>query len=241
MQLFGMQVLMLGIVFFSYVYCRYLEDFETAQNVAFALGLVGGSCFLASTVFGYFGSNAMGASFLTLPASHLEKWLCGVLTCLVYVAVFLLFFYWMDMAFVASYHRSLDPNRPFYKELYESVQPFQFNGFAAKNMVVMFLNFAGAMLLGSLYFNKSSFIRVALLICGFGLGAYLLNLWVAKAMMNQVENALPYFVVWINVHDQTGRVDLPAYATDVISFLTWFGIPATLWLLAYVRLREKEF
>jgi len=242
MQLVGLSALSLSVVFFSYVIVKSLAGFEEAQDTAYILGLIGGGCFLASFVFGYFSSNAMGSSFLTLPASHFEKWLCAVLiTGVLYVLMFLLFFRFIDTVFVGIYHRSLDPNGPFYKQLYEGVQLFPYDGFVANKAAIMFVNFAGAMLVGCLYFNKVSFIKVALLIAAFWFGSYLINLMIAKAMITNVENAMPYFLVWIKVHTEEGRIELPASVMQVVKILIQFIIPSILWILAFIRLKEKEF
>jgi hypothetical protein len=242
MQLLGLSALSLAVVFFTYVLVKSLVGFEQAQVISYILGLVGGGCFLASFVFGYFSSNAMGASFLTLPASHFEKWLSAVLiTGVFYVLLFLLFFRLIDTVFVSIYHHSLDVNGPFYKQLYEQVQLFPYDGFVAVKSAIMFVNFAGAMLVGCLYFNKVSFIKVALLIAAFWLGAYTVNLIIAKAMFQNVENAMPYFLVWINVDTQQGKVELPSNIMQMVKLLIQYIIPLSLWLLAFLRLREKEF
>ena len=242
MQLLGLSLLSLSVVFLSYVIGKTLMGFEEGQNLSFILGLIGGGCFLASFVYGYFSSNAMGSSFLTLPASHFEKWLCGVLiTGVLYVLLFLLFFHFIDTLFVGIYRNSLDTNSPFYKELYDQVQVMPLTGFVASKVFFMFINFAGAMLVGSLYFNKVSFIKVALLICAFWFSSYLLNMVIARAMMKNVGNALPYWLVWIEVGKDRGRIDMPENIGQAVSILIKYIVPAILWMLAYVRLKEKEF
>jgi hypothetical protein len=242
MQLLGLSGLSLVIVFFSYVFLRYMAGFDEAQNGSFMLGLVAGGCFLASTMYAYFSNNAMGSSFLTLPASHFEKWLCGVLLIGVfYVLGFLLFFRVLDTVFVEMYYRSLDVNGPYYKELREQVQIFPYTEFVAQKGFLMFLNFVGAMLIGSFYFNKTSFIKVAFLICGFWLSIFLINLFIANMMMENVDNAMPYLGVWIKKGTEEGRIDLPENFQKVIDVLSWVVLPSILWLLAYQKLREKEF
>ena len=184
----------------------------------------------------------MGSSFLTLPASHLEKWLCGVLLAGVfYLGIFLLFFRVMDQFFVDNYHNHLDKNGPFYKELYEGVEVFAYDGFVASKAFVLYVNFAGAMLLGAFYFNKLNFIKVALLICGFWVGSWVINLLIASLMMQHVQNALPYWVVFIKVNEDEGRLELPGIMATVVKAFITYVIPVSLWALAYLRLREKEF
>jgi hypothetical protein len=129
-----------------YIFFKLAGDFDVAQNAAFMMGLVVGGSFLASMVFNYFSANASGASFLTLPASQLEKWLCGVvITGVLYVGLFLLFFRLMDLSFIALYRKGLDPDGPFYRQLYNAVQVYPFDGFMAPTIFMMFSNFAGAM------------------------------------------------------------------------------------------------
>src|ERR1035438_3628250 len=76
MQMIGFPGMILTVVLILYVVIKALSGFDMAQRISFFAGLVSGSFFLASFVFGYFSSNASGSSFLTLPASHFEKWLC---------------------------------------------------------------------------------------------------------------------------------------------------------------------
>ncbi|MEJ7676580.1 MAG: hypothetical protein WKG06_01635 [Segetibacter sp.] len=169
------------------------------RNSPSCYGFVGGGCFLASFVFNYFSSNA---SRLILSHfcrhHHFEKWLCGVLiTVVLYTIIFLVFYRIMDTTFVGLYHKSLDPKSPFYKELYEHVNDFPYNGFVASASYKMFVNFTGAMLVGALYFNKAAFIKVALIICALFIGGFLLNNIMAKAVIDNVDKGLPYYAVFI--------------------------------------------
>src|SRR5438874_467595 len=76
MQFMGLTGLVLAATFIIYAATKYAMGWMPAQNLTFIWGLVGGGCFLASVVFGYFNNNASGSAYLTLPASALEKWLC---------------------------------------------------------------------------------------------------------------------------------------------------------------------
>src|SRR2546430_5190710 len=121
-QTFGFTGLLLALALILYLVAKSLSGFIAAQNLTFIWGLTGGSFFLASFVFGYFSSNASGSSYLTLPSSHFEKSLCGVLIAgVLYPLIFLIFYRVIDSSFVAMYHNSLDPSSPFYKQQYESV------------------------------------------------------------------------------------------------------------------------
>jgi hypothetical protein len=60
-------------------------------------------------------------------------------------------------------------------------------------------------------------------------------------MISDVQNAMPYFLVWIKVHTAEGRIELPEKMMQVVKILIQFIIPSILWLLAFLRLKEKEF
>ena len=241
-QLMGLTLLSFLLSLIIYGVVKMMSSFEDAQNFSFLVGLIGGGCFLASFVFGQFNSNASGSSFLTLPASIFEKWLCGVvITGILYLFLFLIFFRLIDMGFVALYHNGLDPKAPFYREQYDAVRLFAYDEYIADKSFIMFFNFAGIMLVGSLYFNKAAFIKVALITCGICLGAFLLNLLIAKMFFSNVQTAFPYYLVWLMEGKERGRMELPSTSLQTVGIFFRFIIPAMLWLLAFMRLREKEF
>ena len=242
-QLLGLIGLILLTDLILYAICRFMGmPLDVIQNLTFIFGFVGGGGFLASFVFNYFSTNAAGTSYLTLPASILEKWLCGVLiTGILYTFIFLTFFGAMDTFFVWEMRNALDPQRPHYQEVYESVKPFRYNGFMASKVYIMFLNFTGAMLIGSLYFNKGSFIKVALIACGLYIGGHVLNQVIAMAVFDKIDKALPYYTVFVPVGNDIGKVLLPDYASKAVDTCLLFIVPGILWITTFVRLREKEF
>lgn len=241
-QLMGLIGLTMLLSLLMYAVLKTAAGMGEAQDFSFVFGLVGGGSFLASFVFNYFYSNASGSSYLTLPASHLEKWLCGVIiTGIIFTTLFLLFYRVIDFAFVRAFHNSLNPNDPDYKDTYASVENFPLNGFVAGKSYIMFLNFTGIMLLGSLYFNKSSFIKIALIVSFLYIGGYFLNQVIAKGIFSEVDKALPYYCVFIAVGKDFGKVQLPASASNAVDIGLIYVLPAIFWLTTYVRLREKEF
>lgn len=215
---------------------------DAVQELTFILGFVGGGSFLAAFVFNYFYSNASGSSYLTLPASSFEKSLCGVLISgIIFTLIFLIFYRIIDTTFVESYHKSLDPKGPFYKEMYEHVKVFPYDGLMAITTYRMFVNFTTAMLVGSLYFNKAAFIKVALIVCGLFIAGTFLNGLMAAAIFDKVDRALPFYGVFIPVGTERGKIVLPLYASKAIDICIFYIVPTVLLITAYVRLREKEF
>jgi hypothetical protein len=241
-QFFGYTGLMLLFIFIVYAFVKSQIGFQPAQNLSFIWGLAGGGCFLASFVFSHFSSNASGSSFLTLPASTFEKWLCGaVIAGVLYPLVFLIFFRIMDISFVAIYHNHLDPGSPSYKTQYNSVYIFPLNGLVAGRVFPMFVFLAGAMMVGSLYFNKVSFIKVAIAICLVMVTGFSLNWAIARIFFGNINDAGPFNHVTIPVGKEEGFLELPKTMANIYFYFFVYIIPAVLWLISYIRLREKEF
>lgn len=241
-QMFGLTALLLTLILILYVVAKTLSGFGAAQNLSFIWGLPGGSFILASFVFGYFSSNASGSSFLTLPASHFEKWLCGVLIVgILYPVIFLLFYHLIDVSFVTLYHNSLDTSSPFYKEQYESVYTFNLNGAVAWKVYPMFLFYTGAMFLGSFYFNKTAFIKTAIAICILLIAIVGLNWLLAKIFFGSFNDAGVFNHIVIPVGKDEGNIELPDNVINIFNYSLFYIIPAILWVLSFMRLREKEF
>ncbi|NIG55665.1 hypothetical protein [Chitinophaga sp. Cy-1792] len=239
---FGTVLLCFTITLIFYVVTRLLQGLAVAQNGAFTTGLSLGGTLVASVVFGNFNNNAVGTSFLTLPASVFEKWLSGVLIVgVLYFFLFLFFFRLLDLAFVAQFHHTLNPHSAYYKEQYESIQLLSYTGSTARGNYMMFFNFSGMMMLGSLFFNKAAFVKTALLICSLVIAAFLLNLLVINLLIKNVQIAFPFSVVWIWVGKDRAALNLPPESEFRIRIIFCYVLPIILWGLSLLKLKEKEF
>ncbi|MEO6843863.1 MAG: hypothetical protein ABI184_01755 [Ginsengibacter sp.] len=242
MQMFGFTGLVFLLVLIVYYIFKTFVNFQAAQGSSFLWGLVGGDFILASFMFNYFNSTASGSSYLTLPVSNFEKWLCAVVIAgILYPMVFLIFYRIMDAGFVAAYHNSLDPNAPFYKIRYDAVYLLSFDAFLPRQSYPMFLVYSGMMLIGSLYFNKAALVKVALAICILCFAIYGLNYLFARLMFNNIDDAFPFLHVSILVGKEVGTVELPKSIHDTVWKFITFVLPVILWGVAFIRLREKEF
>ena len=240
--MFGFTAMILALTLIFYAICKALAGFGAAQNISFIWGLAGGGCFMASFVFGYFSSNASGSSYLTLPASSFEKWLCGILIAgVLFPLVFILFYKLVDTSFVAIYRHGLDPSAPFYKMEYESVYPFPLAGRVAVKIYTLFLIFSGAMFVGSLYFNKAGFIKTTLIGCLLVISIYAVNWLFARFLFGNLSDAFPFRYVALFSGKSVGSIELPEKAARFYAYSFNFIVPLILWVTAYIRLREKEF
>jgi len=241
-QTFGFTGLILALTLITYFIIRTQMGLAAAQILTFIWGLTGGGAFLASMAFAYFSSNANGSSYLSLPASQFEKWLCAfIIAMILYPIVYLLFFRTVDATFVELYHRGLDPESPLYKREYDDVQVFSFVGWQAIKVYPIFLILSSAAQLGSLYFNKAPFIKTALWFCGICLGLFLINWLFAVILFGKIDGAVPFRSVDILVGKEVGSVELPKIIFVSVQRALWYAIPALFWILSLVRLREKEF
>jgi hypothetical protein len=241
MQLLGLIALMLTITLAIFSISVYFGSWNGGHAQAFIWGYVGGGIILASVIFSYFNTNASGSAYLVLPASAFEKWLCGVLIAgVLFTCLFLAFYRLMDICFVTFYHSSLDKNTPHYQELYEMSQVYDFGGRIPKSGYTMFLNFAGAMLLGSLYFNRANLVKTALLVAGFLAGMLFLNYGIAKMLIPHLSSASPFSDAGLKFGNDYRMLWMPESGKKAIDILLQYLIPAILWITAYIRLREKE-
>jgi len=257
MQVFGLIFLNMFLVFIMYSFLRSVMGWNGTQNLSFTWGLLFGGCYVSSSSLNYFSNNAMGSSYLTLPASHFEKWLCAVcVTWILYLAIFLLFYYGMDRLFVGYYQRHLNPQGRDFKWLSESVQPMDLSGRLAVKTYVMFGLLSSSMFVGALYFNKLSFIKTGLLIFVVLLGIYELNLGLAYLSFPNVSEAFPFSHVAISfappapapdvmevMFKENGEagIDLPEKYQKWFTIGVQYVLSFVLCICALVRLREKEF
>jgi hypothetical protein len=256
-QIFGIVLLNLVVVLLMYAFLRDIIGWHSTQNLTFLWGFVFGGCYLSAAVFSYFSSNASGSSFLTLPASHFEKWLCGILiTWVFYVAVFLLYYKAVDSTFVSYYHRHLNPLEVGYQNKAEAVQLFDYGGHVARMAYLVFGNLTAAMFVGSLYFNKISFVKTGLVICAAFVFFYGLNLGIAHLMFPNVNDAYPFshvaiafpslapineFAPVVRPVNEEGSVALPSPYVDIYRITIRYILTFTLCIAAFIRLKEKEF
>jgi len=225
-----------AILFFTNGMARNL-----AQNLSFVWGIIGGGCFLSSVIFGYFSTNASGAAYLTLPVSAFEKWVCGMLIIgVLFPALFLVFYRVMDSCFVMFYHNGLNKNDPRYKDMYDAVQVYPFNNKFVRESVMMYLNFVSVMMLGSLYFNKVSAIKTALVYSSILGVLYFLNLIIANLFFHNVDGAFPFNAVFIKVGNDVGILGLPDAIANLVQLAIQIIIPGILFLTVFIRLGEKE-
>ncbi len=238
-QILGIFALSFSVVLLVYFLLKSIANYELAQLFSFSIGLIGGGSLLASLVFGYFSDGASSASYLTLPASPFEKWLCGALmVVIIYPVGFLLDFRGLDTFFVHLYHAGLNRQDPRYQAHYNAV--YLFTSYDALPLIVFFYNAACAMLVGSLYFNKISFIKVALIICSLYFFTALLNYLITAILFKDILHSYPFHTVVVQTGTEQGIVGIPGYLSRLFDWIVVFVTPTIFLFISYIRLKEKE-
>lgn len=256
-QVFGIVGLNLIVVLLMYAFLRDIIGWPGTQNLTFIWGLVFGGCYLSAAIFSNFSSNARGSSYLTLPASNLEKWLCGVLlTWVIYVLIFLFYYKGMDAAFVSYYHMHLNPLEVDFQDKIEAVQQFDYGGHVARVAYLVFGNLTASMFVGSFYFNRNSFIKTGLIICCVFVLFYVVNLLIARSVFSHVNDAFPFSHVAIGLPSKNtvneaflavrpkfeeGDISLPSPYVDIFRATIRYVLTGILCITALIRLKEKEF
>ncbi len=239
-QILGTFALSFSVVILIYLFFKFMDHFEEAQFMSFTIGLVGGGCLLASQGFSYFSDAASSASYLTLPVSVFEKWLCSfLLVGIIYVGLFLLFFRGLDSFFVHQFHNSLNRNDARYQSQYDSVYIFTYLG-ESLSVFIFFFNAAAAMMVGSLYFNKVGFIKVALVICAIYFFTFMLNFVICSILFKDLQRPFPFHDISIKNGDDWGIISMPPGFNLLYDRLAMYGLPIILLIVSFIRLREKE-
>jgi hypothetical protein len=218
------------------------EGWYMAQPQSFLFGLMLGGIYWVSVGFNHFSDKTEGYGFLTLPASHLEKWLSVVVLTGIFLVSFCLFFRVMDTSYMSYFRTHLNPHLENYKILYDSAFVMPFWGDTKGIMsqaYIYFLVLTGIMAVGSVYFNKTALVKTMFIFAGTFFLLQFLNSNVTSFFFQNDTNT---HIFWnsISIKSTGEDVDLPQNINQIQTAFFSYVLPIILWLIALVRLREKE-
>ncbi|WP_035565490.1 hypothetical protein [Hymenobacter sp. IS2118] len=204
----------------------------SAQMVFFILFLLAGCTIFTSTVFAQFGTPRQASVALTLPASHLEKFLVAwVYSLPVFVLAFVPMFYLADAAAV---YAGLAPGQT--PELLDLVAARQ----DAAGTLCLLAAMHAAWLWGGIRFENKHFVKTGfamLLLLG---GLSVINFQILKRLAGVELMPAPLFTgLRFMEGQQYYSVDLPDAQAHWLALLP-LGLAALLWAAAYFRLTEKQ-
>jgi hypothetical protein len=219
---------------------------KAVQQITFFLSLFAVGTFYSSQYFSDLGSQAKGINFLLVPASAFEKLLCSLLyTVLLFFVVFTVSFYPVDVLIVAITNSLAGTEKVAGRTSVANVFKIillRFNEDSTINFLLFFFSVQSAFLLGSVYFEKYSFIKT--IICGFVAGFILFCL---MYFFNEVllpegdyrQGFLTSYRVRVDgVNDRL--VQVPRWIGEVFRFLIMYAVAPFLWIVTYYRLKEKQ-
>jgi hypothetical protein len=224
------------------------------QFSTFYCGIFFVGCFYASTIFSELGDKSRAIQYLSVPASHLEKLLCGILFGVVlFFLAYVVIFYLVDIPMVSLANRIVAREHQHWPGSFDPIPPSElldlWNSKWApapdrKYHLFFFGYFAiqSAFLLGSVYFKRFSFIRTAVAVLVFW-GVFVL--FATKVVRNIVPDGWNTYdlIKWIDTKDNNTNfrfVTLPTAFENILIFCVQYSIPPIFWIITYVRLKEKE-
>jgi hypothetical protein len=236
-------------------------DFKFAMNsgiqvFVYYAGLYFAGCLYGSLVFAELNRKQEAIQYLLLPASQLEKLLCGL-----FFGVFLFFlvynalFYLLDIplvklanALVWKMHLNKEINLIDYPTEVFTPLDLKTNGHDGgdKNALLitllMYFSIQSAYILGSVYFTRYNFIKTTIVLLLLGLIGFLF-------FNTIIDGSLPYGVSmkglfrWgfydTNTKESRWVLFSPAVEAILLIVVKW-SWPFLLWLVTFFRLKEKQ-
>ncbi|PWU02694.1 MAG: hypothetical protein C5B52_04880 [Bacteroidetes bacterium] len=204
---------------------------ETETYVMFWVGLFMFGLIFASITFGSLSERPKGIYWLSVPATHLEKLICGIIySTILFVLVYVACFYIIQP--ITLWLISMKPN--------VTIRKMPGMNEPMRAAIYIFFSVQALFILGSVYFERFSFIKTA--IAGFLFivlfGIYM-NL-VTKALIPH--NAGAYDLTSLRMYE--GNVvkiyQLGTWVDKTELFLLKYMWVPIFWVAAYFRLKEKE-
>jgi hypothetical protein len=225
---------------------------DDVQSPTYFVGLFVIGCIYASLLFADLADRPKGISYLSTPASHLEKVLCNLFFgVIIFFVVYLAIFYIVTPSMLAISNAVREAKwkaeaaaYPFVK--FKLINVFHFGKGNGEDMYyglhLAYLAIQSAFILGSVYFTRFSFIKTVI----SGLIIWLLLfLFVAKVLVPMMPEG-SYFnglTNWSLMNDGSTPnkvIMLPGWVDKGVEWMLKFAFAPLFWVVTYFRLKEKE-
>lgn len=227
--LVGVMVLIMGFVSYSTRgHMSAIIQGTLFSNFLFFAGMI-----YTSMIFTDLGDRKKSVPALTLPVSHLEKYLVAWLySFIIFQLVYLGCFYAIDFMMITAANVSvIDKN--------EVINVFSAN----ERFWLAFPMFAvlhAVCFIGAIFFDKLHFIKTIFSFFVLLLLVALLNPVLVKAIFQtEVKDSIPFVSVEVILDSKPWSI-MPTAASNLILLVTSFLIVIALWLGTYFRLKEKQ-
>lgn len=228
----GLFVLLALLLFMFLLVHQWQDSFSGAvQNGVFIIGLFIGGGIFSNAMFHEFSSPQSGMWLLSIPAKHSEKVVTSIImSTLFFLLVYLPLFYLADLLYLTLIN----------KLGFQTVlNPFKDNFY---QFFFLYLLFNGFVLLGSVVFNKHSFIKtlfvgVLLLMLFNYINLLLLNFLIPEI---SVVSSTAFDSFLFTHHGENIKVLLVEKADLFSSLFVRAVLPISIWFAVWLKLKEKE-
>lgn len=243
-------VAMIGLLIVWFLFIMLTDDHYPMagglQQVTYLFSLFGVGTFYASQYFKDLGSRSKASNFLLIPASSLEKLLCALFYVIVlFFIVFTAVFYLADIIMVTvanAAHLSYTPDHSAtIVNVFTSKEVVDGDGEANFYFFLIFFTIQSAFLLGSIYFEKYSFIKTAISVFIISLSVFFLMYFFIEELLPNGSYHNGLITSYRIVQDGNDKlVQLPTWIGSGLKFLFMYAVMPLLWTATYFRLKEKQ-
>lgn len=227
-----------------------VDTLSSFHDLALVLCVFGGGSLFINNSFSRYGNTPSGISEIMVPASRFEKFLSVYLVRFLLAAIFIIVFwtvhYWFIDAANAVKVISTNPDYHYFTD-FEGIITWTYCYFLILSVIF----------LGSLYFSKNAYVKsLGVIIIGTIIGAYLQN-WITEFFTSSTLRNLnnPNFTTFSTALFKKWDISYwthqpkDHYHEFIINYPEpiWYAISAflillliSLWVITYVRLKEKE-
>ena len=228
----GLLVLFILLLFMFVIVHQWQDSFSGAvQNGVFIIGLFIGGAVFTNSMFQEFSSPQSAMWLLSIPAKHSEKTISTILiSTIFFLIIYIITFYVADVLYLL-FTSSLN---------FETIlNPFK-NNF--HQFFFIYFLFNGLILLGSVIFNKHSLIKTLLATAILFIGLnYCNNLILGFLISDEtIVSSIPFDSFLFSNKGENVKVFLFEKADLFNSIFIRGIIPIAIWLLVWLKLKEKE-
>jgi hypothetical protein len=217
------------------------------QGATYYFGLFVIGAIYTSIVFADLNEKAKAISFLSLPASHLEKIVTGLFYSLIlFFICYTVVFYVIDFCFVpiGNFFAANEWKTSTNFEPKKVVNVFTTLKGAERYLLFGYFACQAFFFLGAIYFTKFNFIKTFLLGCLLLILAVFYITMLAK-QLNETDPQLSSQNLFefskFNEGDGQKRIyGLPGWASMALTLLAQYAVAPVLWFIAFVRMKEKQ-
>ncbi|WP_210465253.1 hypothetical protein [Rufibacter roseolus] len=221
------------VLFTGFLIMMETQPFTTdKQAIVFIFLLLAAGAIFTSTIFAHLGDKRKAIASLTLPASHLEKYLVAwIYSYVIFQLVYLACFYLVTFILV--------PLDDWQGQEFEIMGLFT-NDEGQVTGLVLFFFLHSVTFLGSVFFEKWQFIKTAFMFITVSLMVTLLNKSILQSILgHSFDDAFPFSNLNFSEEGEYFQIQFPQ-GQEYVMALALLGTALILWVSAYFRLKEKE-